>query len=95
MYNTRNICPRKTLMHRKNYMFFYMYECMYEYLFICGLIIIWIYSTVCLFFIGSNSGSLYIQCIPMIDNLGTYQVYNFIPLFMFTSYFNKKIYEKQ
>lgn len=64
---------------------------MYEYLFLVVLIIMWLYSTICLFLIGISS-DCYIQNMPMMDNLGTYQVYNFIPLCIFTSYFDKKIY---
>jgi hypothetical protein len=66
-------------------------KAMCEYLCIFVLIVMWIYSSICLFCVGI-SGNCYIQNIPIIDNLGTYQVYNFIPLCMFTSYFDKKIY---
>lgn len=38
------------------------------------------------------NGNFYIQNMPIIDDLGTYQVYNFIPLCVFTNYFDKKIY---
>lgn len=55
------------------------------------LFILWLYITICLF-ISSFATNLYIQSIPMIDNKGTYQMYYFIPLFLFCNYFNKKVY---
>lgn len=61
-----------------------------KYLFI---FIIWIYSTLCLFLVGIG-GSFYIQSIPIKNNDESlfYQIYYFIPLCLFTTYFNKKIY---
>lgn len=65
---------------------------MYKYLFIFILIVLWIYTTLCLFFIGMG-GDFYIKSIPIM-NIGepAYQIYNFIPLCLFTTYFDKKIY---
>ena len=64
---------------------------MYKYLLIIVLIVICLYLIICLFCIGIN-GNFYIENMPMIDNIGTYQTYNFIPLCLFTNYFDKKIY---
>ena len=48
----------------------------------------WVYLTICLFFIGIKS-DFYIESLPIIDNSGKcYQLYSFIPLCVFTNYFN-------
>lgn len=65
---------------------------MYKYLITFILLIIWLYSTICLFCMGI-SGNFYIENTPIIDNNGkTYQISNFIPLCIFTNYFDKKRY---
>lgn len=64
---------------------------MYKYVFMLLLTIVWLYSTICLICL-SMTNDYYIKSIPMLDHLGTFQIYNFIPLCIFTSYFDKKIY---
>lgn len=64
---------------------------MYENLVVSILIVFWFYASACLFALLMNNG-YYIKNIPMMDETGTYQVYNFIPLFMITNCFDKKIY---
>lgn len=65
----------------------------YQY-FYCVIIIICLYLSICVFFIGMNGFNFYIQNILMIDNNGKcYHIYYFIPLCLFTNYFDKKIYK--
>lgn len=63
----------------------------YEYILYIGLIIILIYLSICIFMITIGN-SFYIQQMPMYENDKVYQTYHFIPLFLFTKYFDKKIY---
>ena len=62
--------------------------CIIKILFV--FIIIWVYLTVCLFLMGIGK-SFYIQTIPIIKNDETYIIHSFIPLCLFTSYFNKLV----
>jgi hypothetical protein len=64
---------------------------MLEHLVVIMLVIMWIYSSICIFLMFSG-GKYYIESIPIMDTVGTYQIYNFIPLRLFTTYFDKKIY---
>lgn len=66
---------------------------MFEYIIVFIFIILWLYLTLCLFLMVAGGG-FYIKNMPMIDNNGSYQVYNFIPLALFTNYFDKKVYIK-
>jgi len=63
----------------------------------CSLLILiamFIYSTTCLFLIGMSC-DFYMSSIPFEDIDGNYyQIHNFIPLCLFTNFFNKKIYLK-
>lgn len=59
------------------------------------LILIFIYSTLCLFFILINNSNYYIETIPIQDENGVYQNYYYIPFFIFSNYFDKKIYRNE
>ena len=66
---------------------------MYKYLLYLFMVIIWLYLFICLGIIGVSGFEFYAQSMPIIDKNGKcYQIYNFIPLCLFTSYFDKKIY---
>lgn len=62
------------------------------YIYIGVLIVLWVYSTACLSCIAMNQGRLYIPNVPMVDQLGNYQIHNFIPLCLFTNMFDVKKY---
>ncbi len=50
--------------------------------------IMWIYSTICLFAIAMNGGSVYWKMTPQLDH--THYTAYYIPLFWITSYYDKK-----
>ena len=62
---------------------------MIEKITIILLVIMWLYSSISLFLIVANGGNIYIKCMP----IGNKIVYNFIPLCLITSYFDKYEYE--
>lgn len=64
-----------------------MKECLAIITMISGIIIF--ISGVAMMGTGYN---LYIESIPFEDEIGTYQVHNYIPTCMFTKCFDKKIY---
>lgn len=64
---------------------------MTETIIILFMILFWIYLTICLFFILTNSGNLYVDGIPFVsleNNIEYYTKY-YIPLFLFTNRYNK------
>lgn len=67
---------------------------MYKYLLYLFMVIIWLYLSICLCLIGGDGIEFYAQnSMIMKDKNGKcYQLYYFIPLCLFTNYFNKNIY---
>lgn len=53
------------------------------------LVIMWLYSSISLFFIVANGCNVYIKNMP----IGNKITYNFIPLCLITSYFDRYEYE--
>jgi hypothetical protein len=66
----------------------------YDYICIIILISLWIYTSLCLFIILINGCSMHVISIPMLDNGDghVYQFYEYIPLCIFTNYFNKRVF---
>jgi len=68
----------------------------YDNICIIIFVLLWLYTSLCLFIICIGGINMYSISTPMMDtNTRTlYQIYSYIPLCMFTDYFNKKIYDK-
>lgn len=62
-----------------------------KYIIIYSFVLIWLYLSICLILVGMN-GSWHIKNMPIMDEMGMLQTLNFIPLCIFTNYFDEKYY---
>ena len=68
----------------------------YDYICIIILISLWLYTSMCLFIILIiGDCSMYTISTPMVCDKSPeryYQIYSYIPLCIFTNYFNKRVF---
>jgi len=69
----------------------------YDYICIIILISLWLYTSMCLFIIFLGGCSMYTISTPIRCDKNQeryYQIYSYIPLCIFTNYFNKQVFHE-